>query len=286
MAKQTAEKALSFKLGNFVQGGAGLQDGPYLFKSCTTEMFDYGGKFAATPSLKIEAVPVILDGKGGFKEDGEAQDQYYSAGSAEHVGINKAGTGFVALGEKETMSKSSNFFIFLDNVVNAGFPEDDFENDVSAFDGVIAIITNIAAPKRTGLKSNIAGGADNKPEREKTIPVPSDIVKLPGDKKCRIGTKAAAPKGKKDADEDNNEGGDDDAEAVLINFLTKELDGETKVARSQTRVNMFKAMNDAKIDQGVRDEAIKLFKDDKKLANVLAGIGDGFKIDGGDIVEQ
>src|SRR6185312_14348566 len=164
-----ADNFVSFKLGAFT-GGAGLTERDYLLTDHTIAIWDYEGKGAQTIALRIAAQPGKAQGK-NFVASGEPQVQYYSIGDPTSFSPDATGHRIVAVGTRSTLGKSSNFYIYLENLVNAGFPEDRYDNDVSAFNNMVVHITPIPAPKREGLPSSnvMQTSAAPKEQREKTI---------------------------------------------------------------------------------------------------------------------
>lgn len=282
--------AVSFKLGNFAAGG-GLVDGEYLLQKHTIENWDYGGKGSQTIALHVRAVPGKATGKNFAPHSSEGQDQYYSIGDPTAFGPDPTGTKVVAIGTRAQLSNSSNFFIFLENLVNAGFPEDKFDNDVSVFDGMVVRITNIPAPKRS-IASNVVAQGDQSQQRERTIPVVSAVIKLPWES-GNVATKAAAPaKAAAQAAAPAQTqaapaaaapaAGGGTPEENLGVFLATVLNGAASLQRTQARVQVFKAMSGS-LTVPDRDAALKIFNDDNALSAVLAGIGDGYYVEGTEI---
>lgn len=266
---------VSFKLDQFTAGGA-LPDGPYRFTESQIVEWDYDGKLqGSTLAFRSDMIP--LDGKG--VEAGGAIVQHWSIGDPAKFGPSGDGMGIVARGASSSLGKGSNFFLFLQNLIgNAGFPEDKYNNDVSVFDGLEAQLVNIPQPKRAGLpKSNLVT-REGQEERERTIPVVKEIIKLPWEKRGKAGYMRSAPtQGKKgEVSEDLF-----DIELTLSGAIGDILDNNKKgIDRTQARVQLFRALKaDASLTPNDRDQVVAMFSDDDKLEETLEPLG--FTLAGG-----
>jgi len=164
----------------FVQGGGLLDDANVTLKGCCFEMFDYNGTIIpGVPALKI----------GMETEDGEESAQDYSMGNASDWAPSEDGKELLAIGKAKAIRTTSNGGIFLQNLVDAGYPADNLGTDISVLDGVVAHVIQIPAPKRSGMK------AKTETKYEKTILVVDEIISLPEEEKKK-GKKKAAPKSK------------------------------------------------------------------------------------------
>lgn len=283
-AQAAPANLVSFKLDSFSAGGV-LPEGDYVAKSHEIVLWDYDGKSQVTTlALRV----IFQDLKNG-KPEGQDQIQHYSIGDPQFFGPSEDGKSIVAVGNRTALGKGSNFFIYMENLINAGFPEDQYENDVSAFDDMWVHITHIPAPERNLPKSNLVQTQTTAPDRPKTIPVVANIIKLPWDKAPAKGTakpaaKAAAPAkpAPKAAPAASNGAGElTDVLSEHLMAVLGEANGEP-LSRTKARVNCFKAMNEAGVEVPTRDAALKLFNDDETLTNILASIG--FGLDGSNIV--
>jgi hypothetical protein len=270
---------VSFKLDNFAAGGV-LPEGDYEVKEAAFVLFTYTSKDgvagATTTALKLVLNPIV----NGEPKD-EDVEQHYSVGSPDNFVPSEDGQSLVASGSRTTLAKGSNFFIFMENLVNAGFPEDKFENDASVFVGTRGHIVHIPAPERANLRqSSVMSGqvAENKKKFDPTIPVFKTIIKLPWEtaKKGAAKPPAGAPKttskpaaapAKTESAEDS---GDNTQLASFIHEVVTEKGG--KIDRTQCRLQVHRKFNLAKIDAAERDAAISNFSDDAKLEEILATI--------------
>lgn len=277
-----AIERVSFKLEDFTAGGV-VPEGDYLLKSHEVVFWDYDGKLpTGTLALRVTMQSLV-----GGKPEGDDVIQHYSIGNPEHFSPSEDGNSIVAISDRTTLGKGSNFFIWLENLTNAGFPEDKFDNEFQIFNGLAAHIVHIPEPKRSLPKGGVTGAGET--TRERTIPVVSKILKYPWDAatKKKGGAKAAKPAAatataatEEDATEE--EGAPAEAGDLLLEHLAPILEDGKPVAKTRARVQVFKRMNDAKVDVGARDEALKIFNSDDALGVVLESFG--YTVEGGKLV--
>ena len=295
MATQQVQK-LSFKKSAFVEGGM-IAEGRYLIENGTVVEWDYDGKSQnKTIAYRAEFHPITVDNKGKITKSGEMKLFYASAGDPAKIGASPDGTGFVAV-TSTGLSKSSNFYIWIEHIEGAGFPEDEFDNDVTVWNNMGVEVVNIPAPKRENLQqSNLVQAGPPQPQREKTITVVKVIGKMPSEKAWNMsGVPAsaaaakpiAAPPAKTNATPaaKANKGGDDNAEKLQC-YLAPILEGNESSDRTQTRVAAFKAMGKDSLDKDEKKTLMDLFNDDAELETILNGIGGGYTIDGANIVSM
>ena len=164
----------------FVQGGGLIDDANVEFKECRFEMFDYNGTvIPGVPSLRITMET----------EEGEEVSQNYSMGNASEWKPSDDGKELLAIGKSTAIRTTSNGGIFLQNLVDAGYPAENLGVDISVLDGLKAHVIQIPAPKRSGLKRT------TEKKYEDTILVVDEILEMPGEKKSKSKTKSKA-KGK------------------------------------------------------------------------------------------
>jgi hypothetical protein len=183
---------LSLKPSEMVEGGVVPVDQNLTIKEARFTLFDYtkkdGTVVATTVAVRIKTT----------NDDGQEFEQQYSVGdpakfspSTDGKNPAKEGKFIIAIGAQEALSKSSNFYILQNNLVNAGFPENKLGDDISVLEGLYAYWIGVPEPKRAGLTRVVAAG---EAVRERVISVPSQIHKLPWEKSK--GKAAAAVKGK------------------------------------------------------------------------------------------
>ena len=177
---------LSLRPEDAVVSGGFLDDEDVVISTVRAEMFDYAGQRANDPSPAI-AVSYMRDGE----DDGNKQ--YYTAGKAKDQIPSANGKTFDNLrpnpGDRNGLPEKSNAMMWLQSIINAGFPADKLSDDLSVFDGTSVHVNQVPAPERTGLKGT----------KDKTILIVTKINSLPGEKsktKSKSTVKAGASKGK------------------------------------------------------------------------------------------
>jgi hypothetical protein len=216
---------VSLKPSEFVEGGAVPVDRNLTWKECRFDIFDYTKKDGTAAGRATTARITYVD------DDAQEFVQHYSVGAPERFIPSGDGKQLVAVGQAQALSKSSNYYILMNALINAGFPENKLGEDLSVLDGLYTYNIALPEPKRTGLARVAEEGA-----RERVLSVPSQILKLPWEKK---GGKAPAKAGKAAPVE---EAGDNDAVvAKAIALVEKTLiDGET--TRQKLAVAVFKGL--------------------------------------------
>lgn len=159
---------------DFSVGGA-MPDGEYMIAAAKAATFDYNGTQAPSPALHITFADA----------DGEAREQYYSAGKLDFLAPDVDGRKFVnPAGGDAKIAKQSNAAAFLLSIINGGFPREKISDDVSVFSGTKVLIENKAQPKRAGLADQKEG---------KTIPLVAKVISLPGEAKGSAKGAAKSP---------------------------------------------------------------------------------------------
>lgn len=180
----TKEAAASLNPEDFVEGGGLIDDVDVNFKKCVFDMFDYNGKVVpGVPSLRIDMV----------MDDNEEATQYYSMGSANDWIPSEDGSQLMAVGKASSIRMTTNGGIFLNSLIDAGFPVGKLGDDITVLDGLQAHVIRVPAPKRPGLKKQ--DRSDGK-KFEETILIVGEILTLPWEKSKPKGApaKKAAPK--------------------------------------------------------------------------------------------
>jgi len=244
---------VSIRPSEFVEGGAVPVDRNLLWKECRFVLYDYKRKDGSVAATTIAAVIKFVD------DDGAEYEQAYSAGDPNRFAPSADGKTLEALTESANLSKSSNYFILMNALINAGFPENKLGEDISALDGLYTHNIGIPEPKRSGLMRVAVEGA-----RERVISVPDSIIKLPWENKGKGATKgkaAAAP----------DEGDAGDAEADALAMVTEMLADADKVTRQQVATKAIRSKN----------QPVAKLVFSPKFAEVLTG--SGFSLDGEEI---
>jgi len=237
---------VSIRPSDFVEGGVVPVDRNLIWEECRFELFEYkkkdGTVVATTTAARIS-----------YKDD-EGRDyvQQYSASDPERFLPSDDGKTLVPQGDATTLNLSCNFYLLLNSLVSAGFPEDKLTDDISVLDGLYTHNIGVPEPKRAGLARVAAEGA-----RERILSVPDQILKLPWEGKK--GAKPAA-KAKSAAAEGNGE----DATAAAVAIAAALLEGSDSVTLQQVAA------------QAIRDKkqpaAQIVFKDEFQVALIEAGM--------------
>lgn len=182
---QQAQAAVSLRLSNFTVGGGLVDD---IDVTITRARFGYGygqeGQYGELVTFQID----MVDGEGAEHKG------YYSVGNGfvpSETG-DEAGNGkfLVPVGEKTQPAGGSNFNLWLNSLINAGFPEDLLDaGDVSAIDGVKVHVNRVPAPKRNNLPKR-PGAKEGQTE---TVLLITSILAMPGEAApVKAGPKAVA----------------------------------------------------------------------------------------------
>lgn len=172
---------------NFSEGGGLLDDVNATVREARFELFDYQGKAAASPSLRMTLT----------LEDGSEASQNWSVGKVTDWQPSDDGKTLVAIGRATNLNRQSNGALLLESIVNSGFPEDKIGDDITVFDGMEAHFVRVPAPERKGIapRTDAQGNV-----RENTVLTIDKIIRLPWDKAAAKGApKAAAKAGPKGA---------------------------------------------------------------------------------------
>jgi len=249
---------VSIRPSQFVEGGAVPVDRNLLWKECRFANFDYTKKDGTVVASTISAKIVYQD------DDGTEYTQHYSAGDPARFQPSKDGKTLEALTSSENLSKSSNYYVLMNALINAGFPENKLGEDISALDGLYTHNIGIPEPKRSGLVRETAEGA-----RERQISVPDSILKLPWENKGKGAAKTAAPPAKGKATAAVEDTGDAEADALAM--VTEMLAETDKVTRQQVATKAIRS----------KKQPVAKLVFSPKFVEVLTG--GGFILDGEDI---
>lgn len=183
-----AEKKASLRAGDFVDALPIPVDGNFEWKECRFALFDYTKKTGEVVATTT-AARVTYQNKAG-----EEFVQHYSVGDPQRVTPSKDGLSLVLLGDNQNLNKSSNFFVLMKALEDAGLPEDFLADDFSALEGMVTHNIGVPEPKREGL----ARAESATPGRVRILPVPDEIVTMPGGMKK--GGKTSAKKAESSED--------------------------------------------------------------------------------------
>ena len=249
---------VSIRPSEFVEGGAVPVDRNLLWKECRFNLFDYTKKDGTVVATTVAARIKFVD------DDGAEYNQQYSAGDPNRFAPSADGKTLEPLTESANLSKSSNYYILMNALINAGFPENRLGEDISALDGLYTHNIGLAEPKRSGLVRETVEGA-----RERVISVPDSIIKLPWENKGKAASAKVKATAAVTVEEDAG-----DAEANALAMVTEMLASADKVTRQQVATKAIRGKNQpvAKLVFG------------PKFAEVLDEAG--FSLDGEDITAK
>ncbi|KKN62598.1 hypothetical protein LCGC14_0510090 [marine sediment metagenome] len=244
---------ISLKPSSFVEGGIVPVDRNVTWKEARFNLFDYvkksGEKVASTVALRVTFV----------EDDGTESEQQYSVGDPERFQPSEDGKELVAVGDAVALSKSSNYYLLMNALVNAGFPENRLGEDTSVLDGLYTYNIGLPEPKRSGLARPAV--ADGETVRERVLSVPSQILKLPWDKKGGAKTSAKAKASETEAT-------DDEVIARALKFVADALGEDESIIRKDLAVKVFKDLAKDPMKDAV---AGLIFKDEFQVQLLAAG---------------
>lgn len=218
---------VSIRPSDFVEGGAVPVDRNLLWEKCRFTLFNYTKRDGTVVATTTSAEITYKD------DDGQEFSQNYSVGDPERFLPSSDGKTLVATGAAESLSKSSNFYLLLNALINAGFPENRLSDDISTLDGLYTYNIGLPEPKRAGLARQTTEGET---ARERVISVPSQILRLPWEKgKGKTATKTATVV----AEAEGEDEGEDVTEKALA-FVGGHLDGDGNTTRQKLAVAVFK----------------------------------------------
>ena len=229
---------VSIRPSNFVEGGAVPVDKNLTWKECRFNLFDYTKKDGTVVATTVAARIKYVD------DDGVEYDQQYSAGDPERFTVSKDGKTLIAVTEGASLSKSSNFYILMNALINAGFPENRIPEDgnIGVLDGLYTHNIGIPEPKRSGLTRT----APAEGVRERVISVPDSILKLPWENKGKVGAKASPAKGKATAAPAEEDAGDAAADAIaIVTELVSNAEEGKPVTRQQVAAKAIRSKKPA-----------------------------------------
>lgn len=168
-----AERKASLRTKDFVDALPMPIDGNFEWKECRFALFDYTKKDGTVVATTTAARVIFVNAAG------EEFVQHYSVGDPRRVTPSKDGKSLVLLGDNTNLNKSSNFFQLLNALENAGLEDEYLGAEFSALDGLVTHNIGIPEPTRSGL----ARTPGETPGRVRVLPVPDEIISLPGEKK-------------------------------------------------------------------------------------------------------
>ncbi len=176
-------KTASLRASSFVDALPIPIDGNYTWKECRFTLFDYKKKTGEVVATTT-AARVTYESEGG-----EEFVQHYSVGDPGRVMPSSDGKEIVLVGDGVALNKSSNFFVLMKALEDAGLPDDFLGDDFSVLDGLVTHNIGVPEPKRAGLAR--AEPAEGATARVRILPVPDEVISMPGKGKKGVAKKAA-----------------------------------------------------------------------------------------------
>jgi hypothetical protein len=174
---------LSLRPSTFSQGGL-IDDVDVVFKRARFVPYDFEGQ------VDPPATCLLLEME---DNDGNVHPQYFSAGSPEYFvpsidpkNEDLNGITITPVGDKKALNGGTNCAVFINSLVNAGFPEDKLESgDVRELEGTKVHVQRVPAPKRTNLPKK-----PGQKDRDPMVLVVTSIIHLPGEGKAALASSA------------------------------------------------------------------------------------------------
>lgn len=177
--------ALSLRPSTFSAGGL-IDDIDVEIVRARFVQYDFEGK-SDEPKLCI--LGVMKD------NDGNEHPQYWSAGdlqffvpSEDPKNEDLNGITCVQVGQKTALNGGTNAALFLNSLVQVGFPEDQLDaGDLRVLEGVKVHVNRVPQPKRNNLPKK-TGQSD----RDPMVLIATALIAMPGESKPAAATKTAA----------------------------------------------------------------------------------------------
>lgn len=172
---------------------------------------------------KYTAYEETLFGVAHFKtSDGDAHESW-SAGKLDYFKPSSDGKRAVPVGTAEKLSNSCNLYTLLASIINAGFPRNEFDDDLSIFDTMIVHLINAEQPKRVGLE-----GGDSKLRTVLTVESIHEDSPVGRGKKPKGKGKASKAKAAESESESDGEDYAEIAADTIVKILTDADGGPVK----------------------------------------------------------
>lgn len=160
----------SLRTSDFVDALPIPIDGNFDWKECRFALFDYTKKDGTVVATTCAARVTFVD------EAAAEYVQHYSVGDPSRVLPSTDGHSIVLQGDNANLNKSSNFFVLMKALEDAGLPDDFLGDDIAALEGMVTHNIGVVEPKRVGLERPTAAEGG----RTRVLPVPDEIVSMPG----------------------------------------------------------------------------------------------------------
>lgn len=208
------KKGASLNPVDFIAGGL-MDDVDVTFKNVRFEMCDYNGT-QETPSPALGADLIT----GAEQANEKAYRQHWSCGSAESWEPSPDGSQCVAIGKDTEFRKSSNVFLFVGSLQQAGFPMERLnEGNCTVLEGMVAHVKRVDQPTRSNLNQpTTRRGRDGKEyAKDNKVLCVTKIISLADEKKGA--KKAAAGNAKGPEGTGSNANLDEKAKIVMMTLI-------------------------------------------------------------------
>lgn len=267
--------ALSLRPSTFSAGGGLIDDIDVTVKTARFVSYDFEGK-ADAPKLCLMLALVDAD-ENEHPQYFSAGDLQYFAPSEDPKNPEQNGITIVQVGEKTSLNGSTNAALFLNSLVQAGFPEDKLdEGDVRVMEGMVMHVNRVPQPKRNNLPKK-----QGQEGREQMVLICTAIKSMPGEAKPgTTGKKQStpAPSAKTPA------AGGASPDGALVEELAGELIGMfaandvTSMKKAQVAQKLFASIDKANPN---RSKLVSMAAKDDVLKSL-----DGFSFDGSTLTQS
>lgn len=261
MAKEKEQQGLSFAPDDMAEGGGLLDNIRATITGGAFEVTNYGGK----AKQKVFAARLDLEEQNGTAHE----DQWWKMGDVEDwVAIN-GGRGFDRAGVKDAVNKGTNFGIFMNSLIDAGFPADKLTPDIGCLFGLEAHFQQQIVEGRDKIKSK-----DGSKEYDPKVLCVAEIFSFPWEKKSKAktgGGKKSSAKGKGTTESNGADTGVEDATAQIITEILLEVaeqseDGTVEIPKKSLGTSiMKKAKANDDIDPKMTNQMVKKAFEDEFL---------------------
>lgn len=267
-----------FDLEGSYAGGGGTYFAAGLYKVMKSlyVKYDFNGKGKENVCLCQDLQPL-----NAAREDaGDSKTQYWPIGLSSEVDIVNKGKEIVLTGERETIWKLSDFYVYMDQLKKAGYDVDGLidDNDITALTGLVAEFGMVPDPKdklddrRTLSEEEKKKAEEKKKFGPKTIIV---VTAIPASKGGKPESKKSDSK-KKGADDDSGSKGSSDYSTAITEFLAKSvLNDKAKedgVERLQVRVKLNNWVNKEYSDVDDAKAVKEIYNDAAKMKSITAAM--------------
>lgn len=153
-----SDKGVSLRPSTYVDVAL-IDDVDVVWSELGFAMWDYGGKREEkSPALYVKMT---------LPDDSEVV-QYYSAGDASYWVPSDDAKRLLPIGTATALNSGCNLAILLKSLIESGYSEESFEDDITTLAGLNVHMDRQPAPKRPGLKQD--------DDREKTVLVVTKIL--------------------------------------------------------------------------------------------------------------